>query len=127
MTVSSTTTKTKIISLLVATLYVSLVFLLSSIPGKPNYQVPYNLDKLVHIIEYAVLGALIGYVLRSWGVKGFVLKSVIITSIIGLCDEIYQSYTPFRDSSMLDALADSIGATVGAMLYQKITKVKSQI
>lgn len=78
-------------------------------------------DKAVHACVYACLG--LSYCLWSkrsvwehkWW-KAFALAWVL-SMIYGASDEFHQSFTPGRDASALDWVADSIGSFVGALLY----------
>jgi VanZ family protein len=93
--------------------------LLSSIPGQ---QMPsgawWRADKLIHVVEYAVLAALVVRALRLGPPRATVLIAaaiaVIGATVFGVTDELHQSFTPGRYSSALDVLADGIGAIVGA-------------
>lgn len=95
-----------------------LIFVLSSIPGSRLPSVSFRLaDKLAHALVYAVLGALLALGLRghkrAWDA---VLSATILGAFYGLSDELHQHFTPHRSSDVLDALADAIGAFVGALL-----------
>lgn len=101
--------------------YVGLIFVLSSLS-----RVPFNLpiariDKLLHLVEYAILAALLARAFGSlswpgawWGV---LLLTVVATVGCGLLDELYQSSVPQRDSDLLDATADALGGILGGALY----------
>ena len=65
-------------------------------------------------MEYAVLGFLIGYSLKSSGIRRYILCGWILASIYGITDEIHQSFVPMRDASVFDVFADGLGSFVGA-------------
>ncbi len=101
--------------------YAGLIFYLSSQPHPedelPSFVLSFS-DKVLHVVEYAALGGLCYRALR-WGTNessgNLALPlAVLFASLYGISDEIHQSLVPFRDSSWLDWVADTIGAAVGA-------------
>jgi VanZ family protein len=109
-------------------LYAGMVFYLSSQPH-PDEHLPSFLfkdvsDKVLHAVEYAVLGGLCYRALR-WGTSGAVasyalLFAIVTASLYGITDEVHQFFVPFRESSWLDWLADTAGASVGALSWKSI-------
>ena len=107
-------------------LYAGLIFYLSS-QSHPDEQLPSFLlkdvsDKVLHAVEYAVLGGLCYRAFR-WGVNGPVasyalLFAIVTGSLYGMTDEVHQFFVPFRESSWLDWLADTAGAAVGALSWR---------
>ncbi|HEX5647286.1 MAG TPA: VanZ family protein [Nitrospira sp.] len=107
--------------------YAGLIFYLSSQPH-PEEQLPSFVvllsDKVLHVIEYAVLGALFhrGFhwgadvSWRPWAVP----LAVVCASLYGGSDEFHQSFVPFRESSWLDWVADTVGAGVGAAAMARL-------
>lgn len=100
--------------------YAGLIFYLSS-QSHPEDQLPSFIglfsDKILHAVEYAMLGGLFYRAFR-WGTNDAVkpwagLLAVAAASLYGLSDEIHQAFVPNRESSGLDWLADSVGALVG--------------
>lgn len=75
-------------------------------------------DKLLHGVEYAVLGGLLVHALRLAGLRPGValVSAVVIASAYGATDELHQAFVPGRSSEVADWLADTLGATVGAVL-----------
>jgi VanZ family protein len=107
--------------------YAGLIFLLSS-QSHPEEDLPSFVglfsDKLLHLIEYSVLGGLCYRALRwgtneSWGRAALPL-AVLFASVYGISDEVHQSFVPFRESSWLDWAADTIGAAVGAGVMSRL-------
>jgi VanZ family protein len=108
--------------------YAGLIFYLSA-QSHPEEQLPSFVgllsDKVLHVIEYAVLGALFhrGFrwgtdsSWRSWAVP----LAILCTSLYGISDEVHQSFVPFRESSWLDWVADTVGAGVGAAAMARLT------
>ena len=107
--------------------YAGLIFYLSS-QSHPEEQLPSFVvllsDKVLHVIEYAVLGALVHRAFR-WGAHASwrpwaVSLAVLCTSLYGVSDEIHQSFVPFRESSWLDWVADTVGAVIGSAAMARI-------
>jgi VanZ family protein len=109
-------------------LYAGTIFYLSSLPH-PEEQLPSFLlkdvsDKVLHAVEYAVLGALCYRAFR-WGVSGQVashalLFAIVTASLYGMTDEGHQFFVPFRESSWQDWVADTAGAVIGALSWRFI-------
>jgi len=107
-------------------LYAGIIFYMSS-QSHPEEQLPSFVlkdvsDKVLHAVEYAVLGGLCYRAFR-WGVSGAVasyalLFAIATASLYGVTDEVHQFFVPFRESSWLDWLADTVGATVGALSWR---------
>ena len=93
-----------------------LILTLSSLPAQtlPKTWL-LNWDKLIHLIQYFILG-----VLAMKSLKKININSVILVIIFGLLfgsiDEFLQSFISGRFSSALDVLADTIGTAIGALL-----------
>ena len=96
--------------------YAGLIFYLSS-QSHPEDQLPSFIglfsDKILHAVEYAMLGGLFYRAFR-WGTNDAVkpwagLLAVAAASLYGLSDEIHQAFVPNRESSGLDWLADPCG------------------
>jgi VanZ family protein len=91
----------------------------SSVPG---HKIPaaFSLtpDKLIHCVEYFVLGI----VLYRWLKEEFEIKTtflliltVIIGSVWGILDENYQRLIPGRNSDFWDWVLDTIGVSIAAV------------
>ena len=101
--------------------YVGVIFILSAQPGlKPPLKFEYS-DKVAHILEYGGLGVLLARALitlprmRSLALAG--LSAVAIGTGVAAADELFQSTVPNRDSSVYDLIADTIGLSVGQVIY----------
>jgi VanZ family protein len=97
----------------------ALIFVISSFEVQvPLVQhIPFR-DKGIHFVEYAILGWLCAHAssrtwpsATAWRIAGF---AVFITFLWGLSDEIHQAMVPGRSPELADAIADLIGATIGA-------------
>ena len=108
-------------SLLLVVGYVLLIFIVSSIPSLtapgPDFV---NKDKIAHLVEYSILGALL-FKGIGWSASrsraatfGFI---VAVGASIGALDEIYQSFVPGRMMSILDWGADALGTAAGSGIF----------
>ena len=101
-------------------LYAALVFALSSL-SRPQDLIPPELltfDKLVHLAEYGVLGALLARALAAGGGppgRAFAW-TLVLGTLYGASDELHQAFVPGRDASALDWAADAAGTALGAAL-----------
>ena len=104
--------------------YCVLIFILSSshIPF-PSLQVFWN-DKLLHIVEYSILGFLMARAIFSLNLrysKGFLLiLTIILSTLYGLSDEVHQALIPERTASVGDIMADGFGSLIGSLCYSKM-------
>jgi VanZ family protein len=97
--------------------YITLIFAVSSVSDLPGPKLFPHMDKVAHLVEYGILGFLVGRTFRNAGPR-FVTKfwfglAIIATIAVGLLDEAFQSTVPGRESSRFDFTADMIGAAVG--------------
>lgn len=110
--------------------YAGLIFYLSA-QSHPETHVPfvtYFSDKVLHAVEYAVLGALCYRAIRGSGSDSWsrqaIPAAVLLTSLYGLSDEVHQAFVPFRESSWLDWLADTVGAAIGVLAMHRIMNLR---
>lgn len=80
----------------------------------------WHVDKLVHALLYAVLGALTGRALAvraspRRAARWTLAAAALGLACFGLLDEWAQSFTPGRMSSAADAVADAVGACAGLL------------
>ena len=106
--------------------YCVAIYLLSAQPSWRLSFVPFaGADKVAHVLEYALLGAL---VLRALGPgTRWMLEpgeAVVATVLFALCfgalDEVHQSFVPGRAMDFLDLGADVAGAAMAAAAYQAL-------
>ena len=105
--------------------YLGLIWALSSMSTLPSIEaIPFK-DKGAHFLEYAALGFLFSYALTRQFSEWKALKVFILTTLFalawGLSDEFHQAFVPGRDSSLLDACADTLGGFIGATLYPVVS------
>ncbi len=101
-------------------LYAGLIFFGSSISNPPEAISSWLKDisdKVLHLSEYALLGALIYRACRNgagaWMAQHAVLAAVVGSALYGVSDETHQLYVPFREADLLDLVADTVGGTLG--------------
>jgi len=92
--------------------YCGLIFWLSAQEKLPVPPVFDFQDKLLHFAAYFVMGCLSWRAFHHLRLKNSrrVLLSMLFCILYGLSDEWHQSFVPGRESSLLDWLADSLGA-----------------
>ena len=81
-------------------------------------------DKLVHVVEYSVLGFLLARALwrhsiflrSAWRVF---LGVLLLGVLYGASDEFHQRFVPNRDSSAADLAADAAGVVLGNVIWIK--------
>ncbi|MBW1693956.1 MAG: VanZ family protein [Deltaproteobacteria bacterium] len=102
--------------------YCLFIFIQSSYPSPDQLPRVTHLDKLLHVIAYACLGALL---LRAFNtiriqnnLKLIIALSIILSSLYGISDEIHQHFVPYRNADVVDAFMDAIGSVVGVYAYQ---------
>ena len=103
-------------------IYCGLIFLQSSKPSPENIpDIPY-LDKLLHVVAYALLGALFFRAFRTSWIKDktklIIVLSILSSSLYGISDELHQHFVPYRNADVMDAVADFLGSIFGSYAYQ---------
>ncbi|MES0489609.1 MAG: VanZ family protein [Leptospirales bacterium] len=105
--------KIKKIFTLLFWLWILLIFIFSSIPGSSTPGFPAGTDKIVHFLEYAILGFL---AIKSCK---FNSKTIWLPGLFTpVLDELYQSLTPGRMSDPYDVLADMMGYFIVLLVYR---------
>ena len=106
----------------------ALIFYLSSLPH-PDEDLPKFLfdtlgDKLLHVIEYAVLAVLCYRAFRRapgpFAAGYAVMLAILTASLYGATDEVHQAFVTFRTATWLDWLADTGGAVMGAVASRRV-------
>ena len=107
-------------------IYILLIAIVSSIHGNniPELEL-FGSDKVLHILEYFLLGYLLINVLFD-KTKYPGLLTFFLGSLFGVIDEIYQSTVFGRFPSSFDVIADVIGLTLSIILVQKTSDIISQ-
>ncbi|BCA54442.1 hypothetical protein W02_15820 [Nitrospira sp. KM1] len=109
--------------------YAGVIFYLSS-QSHPEEQLPDFMfkqlsDKVLHFVEYAIL-AVLAYRALRWAAgpaaaSRAVTLAIVAASAYGITDEIHQSFVPLREVSVVDWIADTFGAAIGAVGWSQIT------
>ena len=105
--------------------WVSLTFLLTSIPHLEVHEdIPF-LDNGAHFAFYGVMGFLCALWRRESGrpAKRAVLYAVLFVLAVGAVDEIHQYWIPGRSADPLDLVADTLGGVIGASLAMLLPAV----
>lgn len=104
-------------------LYAGLIFAFSSMSIEEEVLPFAQADKVIHFVEYAVLGILLA---RAFSNSGYnmpfskcVIISVALATIYGASDELHQYFVSTRNASPYDLMFDAIGAFFGVLLYKK--------
>jgi len=101
---------------------VSAIFICSSL----QVHVTDGTDKMLHALEYAVMGffttrgAMLSWDLPRYGGAAI---GAGLAAALGIFDELHQYYVPGRQASVGDALADTIGAILGAALFVLVASI----
>ena len=76
------------------------------------------LDKVLHLILFASVGTLL------WIAAGarHIPMVIVLAVMLGLLDEIMQSFNPGRSADWTDLLADTLGAGLGVLLCRRIAR-----
>jgi VanZ family protein len=96
----------------------AVIFVLSSVPRFPEPPTPLSFvsDKVVHVVLYAGLAALIVRALSGGWLRAFAVNTaflaVVIAVIYGISDEIHQYFVPQRNMDGSDVIADAVGSVV---------------
>lgn len=107
------------------TAYAGLIFYLSSL-SHPEVYIPSLVmelgDKILHAIEYGVLGILFYRVFRHaagrWSIGYALLLAIAASATYGFTDELHQAFVPLREADGWDFLTDVIGASIGSWAWQ---------
>jgi VanZ family protein len=74
-------------------------------------------DKVLHTLEYALLGALLRGALAGTGLRArtALLLTFLGGTVYGATDEVHQRFVPQRECDPRDLAADATGAVLGAL------------
>jgi VanZ family protein len=109
-----------VVSAILALAYAALIFWISS-QSNPFPFLPSGLfahDKLIHALEYWALGALLrgAFAGTRLGPRGALAAAIVVASLYGATDEWHQLHVPNRGADVRDWIADTAGASAGAVL-----------
>jgi VanZ family protein len=107
-----------------AALYAALVLAIGSIPYlKQPLPMAFG-DKVMHVIEYFVLGLLVTRAARAtWNpALPAALVALCIGILVGTADELNQAHVPGRSSSTLDLFADTVGVGLAPLVMRALAR-----
>ncbi|MDR3366998.1 MAG: VanZ family protein [Prevotellaceae bacterium] len=117
----------RVLSKCVAPLVAGAIWALSSQSTLPEIKGVFGVDKVQHLLAYAVLavGVAFWFPRARWRERATLTFVAVacITSIYGATDEVHQHFVPGRSCDVWDWVADTAGAALGAALYTKILKL----
>ncbi len=88
----------------------------------PSFSFPMS-DKLLHGLEYGMLGILLYRAFhQTIGSIGSMSLAIVCAVAFGISDEIHQWFVPNRQADLLDLLADTLGATLFILAWVFLTK-----
>ncbi len=111
--------------------WAALIFTLSAIPHlHSGFEMDFLLRKIAHVVEYAVLSALLWRALeggRPRGVWTLFLLSFFLSVLYAASDEWHQSFVPGRGASARDVLIDAAGALAAALFLLDRRKKRGEV
>ena len=109
---------TRLTTSLPAVLWAGLIFALSSVPDLGTDLGLWDtvLRKLAHVVEYAVLGALV------YRAAGSAAVAIVLSSGYAATDEIHQAFVSGRHGSPLDWLMDTAGVVLGVAATARLSR-----
>ncbi|MDR1788973.1 MAG: VanZ family protein [Opitutaceae bacterium] len=87
--------------------------------GRSQVAMPpvFSFDKVAHFFVFGLVATLILRQLAT--TRRPALLAVLLTSLYGALDEIHQAFTPGRDAGVADWIADTLGASVAALVHTR--------
>jgi hypothetical protein len=116
----------KIFRWIVTLSYAGFIFYLSSRTWSGVPMFPFS-DKVFHLVLYFGLGGLTLWALRMTRLNGKIsifYIAFICVALYGLSDEVHQLFVAGREFSLLDLLADAIGAAIGITVAANIARIR---
>lgn len=96
------------------------ILVCTSVPGAALPSAPSGVDKIVHVLLYAVLGLLLTRALdggrRHRATWHAALIVIVSCALFAAVDEWHQDFIAGRSGDRVDWLADCVGACLGFML-----------
>lgn len=114
-------------------LWMIVIYIGSSIGGVPRVggkAIDGMVHRAAHLIEFAVLGALILRAVSN-GTRAIARREMIITLIIvalyGASDEFHQRFTPGRSSEFVAVLFDALGGLIGMLVWRWFRRISRPV
>jgi VanZ family protein len=98
--------------------WAGVIFAFSSIPGLATDLGTWDtvLRKCAHLVEYAVLGALLQRAVRREPLAALAGSAYAVT------DELHQAFVRNRQGSPLDWAIDTVGVVAGVLLFARLAR-----
>jgi VanZ family protein len=113
------------VAILAPLAYLAAIFVQSSfeLPPQPE-ALPDNIDKVLHLLEYGILGFLLqrGIAVGLRKPEWTFWVAAAAGAIYGCTDELHQLFVPGRSASWGDVAADVVGSLAGAWLGARRTR-----
>lgn len=109
----------RLIFRVVTVLYLSLIFYISSLPVPVELPSFFGFDKLIHFIEFGLVGYLVYNSICDNFAERAEFFSISFSIFYGGLDEIHQYFAPGRSCDWMDFLADSLGIIFTVLIYGK--------
>ncbi len=109
----------KILFFAPAALYYAFIFYLSSRSHDIKIDILF-FDKVIHIVEFALLGLLLSFGYFMSLKSPLMVKGVLTICsgiLLGGLDEFHQYFIPRRSVEFFDVIANAIGILIGLLLY----------
>ena len=104
-------------------IYCLAIYIQSDFPASEHIPSFEFSDKVIHFLAYAVMGVLFYRAYQTLRIRDnlrlLILLSILSASLYGISDEIHQYFVPYRDASVLDGIANILGAICGVYLYNR--------
>ncbi len=99
-------------------LWAGVIFAFSSIPSLSSGLGTWDLvlRKAAHVVEYAILGALLARALPS------LAWALVVGSLYAVTDEVHQVFVTGRTGSPVDWAIDTVGVAAGVLAYAKVRR-----
>lgn len=101
--------------------WAALILLLGHMPPPVTPRILFpHVDKIVHFVEYLVLGLLLVRATHISQWKGPTARALIIGLLFALADEFHQAWFPGRVSDIFDFVADGLGLIGASMAHTRL-------
>lgn len=117
-------------------LYMTLIWVLSSMPADAVVELPdLTVDRFIkesmHLVEFGILYVLLVLAALTAGklTPGVNILLAVFACFYGILDEIHQSFVPYRSATLIDAVKDITGVAVcwyfisRALFYGKFKRI----
>lgn len=79
----------------------------------------YPVRKAAHFTEYLILGILVFFMFREFGIKNIYVM-FLLCFLYAYSDEFHQLFVLGRDGNFFDVILDTIGSITGILFFHKI-------